>query len=352
MLLTGIFAPIATPFYPDGAVYLRKLEHNVDRYCRSPLAGLVVLGSTGEPVMLSDEERREVLRQAVQAAAPEKVLIAGAGAESVRETLALCEYAAGLSYDAVLVRTPHYYKPHLRPENILAYYRTVADRSPLPVILYSVPVFTGYDLPLEVVRELAEHPNIIAIKESGGDVEKIRQMSQATAHIRREVAVTEVFEAVTARILSAPQVPTEKMVAVEALAGSLGASAASAAAKPKFKTRTKNAGFQILAGSAHLLQESLAAGAVGAVLAFADIAPTACFEILAAWKDRDQKLACEKQERIAAAAKRIVSFYGIPGIKYGQDLNGYYGGAPRLPLLPLNGDAKAEIGELLRKIPN
>ena len=101
-----------------------------------------------------------------------------------------------------------------------------------------------------------------------------------------------------------------------------------------------------------MLQESLQAGAVGAVLAFANIAPTACFEILAAWKDRDQKLACEKQERIAAAAKRIVSFYGIPGIKYGQDLNGYYGGTPRLPLLPLNGDAKAELGELLRKIPN
>src|SRR5438067_6469672 len=202
--------------------------------------------------MLSDEERREVLRQAVQAAAPEKVLIAGAGAESVRETLALCEYAAGLSYDAVLVRTPHYYKPHLRRENILAYYRAVADRSPLPLILYSVPVFTGYDLPLEVVRELAEHPNIIGIKESGGNVEKIRQLAQATAHVKREVAVTEIFEAVTARMLNAAPVATEKMVTVEALAGSAGAGPASAAAKSKFKTRTKNVGFQVLAGSAHL----------------------------------------------------------------------------------------------------
>ena len=103
MLLTGIFAPISTPFYSDGGLYLRKLEHNVDRYCRSPLAGLVVLGSTGEPVMLSDEERRQVLRQAAQAAAPEKVMIAGTGAESVRETLALGEYAAGLGYDTLLV---------------------------------------------------------------------------------------------------------------------------------------------------------------------------------------------------------------------------------------------------------
>src|SRR5207237_9858232 len=259
MLLTGIFAPVTTPFYPDGTVYLRKLEHNVDRYCRSPLAGLVVLGSTGEPVMLSDEERREALRLAAQVAAPEKVLIAGTGAESVRETLALGEHAAALSYDAVLVRTPHYYKPHLRPENILTYYRSVADRSPLPVILYSVPVFTGYDLPLEVVCELAEHPNIIGIKESGGNVEKIRQMAQATAHIRRDVAVTEVFEAVTARMLSAAPVTAEKMVGVEALAGSPVAGSASAAVKPKFKSRTKNAGFQILAGSAHLLLPSLAA---------------------------------------------------------------------------------------------
>jgi dihydrodipicolinate synthase/N-acetylneuraminate lyase len=220
----------------------------------------------------------------------------------------------------------------------------------LPVILYSVPVFTGYDLPLEVVRELAEHPNIIGIKESGGDVEKIHQIAQATAHIKREVTVTEVFEAVTARMLSAP--PAEKLVAVEALAGSQSTGSAGAAAKPKFKTRNKNTGFQILAGSAHLLLPSLNAGAAGAVVAFADVAPTACFEIFAAWKDRDEKLAREKQERIATAARRIVSFYGIPGIKYGQDLNGYYGGAPRLPLLPLTADAKAEIADLLRNLRN
>src|SRR5438105_14879467 len=112
MLLTGIFAPIATPFYPDGAVYLRKLEHNVDRYCRSPLAGLVVLGSTGEPVMLSDDERRELLREARQAATPEKVLLAGTGAESVRETLHLSEYAATLNYDPALVRAPRFQQAH------------------------------------------------------------------------------------------------------------------------------------------------------------------------------------------------------------------------------------------------
>ena len=344
MLLHGIFPPITTPFYPDGRVYFRKLKHNVDRYSRAPLAGIVVLGSTGEAVMLSDEERREVLREARQAAAADKVLIAGTGAESVRETFSLTEYAASLGYDAALVRTPHYYKPQLQPENILTFYRTVADSSPLPVILYSVPAFTGYDLPLELVAALAEHRNIIGIKESGGNVEKIKQMVAATRHVHREVTVTEVFEAVTGRMVAAAEKPVEGMVSVQSLAGSTATATETAvAARPKLKTRTKDAGFQVMAGSAHVLLDSLDAGAVGAVVAFACPAPTACFEIYSAWKDRDPKMAREKQERIVAASKRIVSHYGVPGIKYAQDLNGYYGGPPRLPLLPLTADRKSDI---------
>lgn len=342
MLLHGISPPITTPFYPDGRVYFRKLEHNVERYSRAPLAGIVVLGSTGEAVMLSDEERREVLREARQAAAPEKVLIAGTGAESVRETLLLTEYAASLGYDAALVRTPHYYKPQMRPENILTFYRTVADSSPLPVILYSVPAFTGYDLPLELIAPLAEHRNIIGIKESGGNVEKIQQMVAATRHVHREVAVTEIFEAVTGRMRAETEKPADGMVSVQSLAGS-GGTITETAARPKFKTRTKDAGFQVMAGSAHVLLDSLEAGAVGAVVAFACPAPTACFEIYSAWKDRDPKLAREKQERIVAASKRVVSHYGVPGIKYAQDLNGYYGGPSRLPLLPLTAENKSDI---------
>lgn len=344
MLLHGIFPPITTPFYPDGRVYFRKLEHNVEHYSRAPLAGIVVLGSTGEAVMLSDEERREVLRVARQAAAPEKVLIAGTGAESVRETLVLTEYAAALGYDAALVRTPHYYKPQMRPENILTFYQTVADSSPLPVILYSVPAFTGYDLPLELVTALAEHRNIIGIKESGGNVEKIKQMVAATQQIHRDVIVTEVFEAVTGRMTMAPEKPSEGMVSIKSLAGSGGRAIETAVvAKPKSKTRTKNVGFQVMAGSAHVLLESLEAGAVGAVVAFACAVPTACFEIYSAWKDRDPKLANEKQQRIVAASKRVVSHYGVPGIKYAQDLNGYYGGVPRLPLLPLTAEGRSDI---------
>jgi dihydrodipicolinate synthase/N-acetylneuraminate lyase len=344
MLLSGIFAPITTPFYADGRLYHRKLQQNVETYCKAPISGLVALGSTGEAVMLSDDERREVLREVRGAAAKEKVLIAGTGAESALETLKLTEYAASLEYDAALVRTPHFYKPQMRPENILTFYRTVADRAPLPVLIYSVPVFTGYDMPLELVVELAGHPNIIGIKESSGNVEKISKMAEVTRHVHREVQVTEVFEAVTARMMNASNHASEKIVPVAALGAE---SKTTVAAKPKFKTRTKDAGFQVLSGSAHVLHDSLQTGAAGAVIAFADAAPTACFEIYAAWKDRDERLAREKQQRIVEAAKRVVSYYGVPGIKYAQDLNGYYGGPARLPLLPLTAEAKAEIERLM-----
>ena len=139
MLLHGIFPPITTPFYPDGEVYYKKLESNVERYSRTPVAGIVVQGSTGEAILLSDQERRDVLKAAIAAAAPHKVMIAGTGIESAIETLRLTEYAAALGYDAAMVRTPHYYKKQMHPANLLAFYRTVADQSPLPIIIYNSP---------------------------------------------------------------------------------------------------------------------------------------------------------------------------------------------------------------------
>ena len=151
MLLHGIFPPITTPFYPDGEVYYKKLEANVERYSRTPAAGIVVQGSTGEAILLSDQERRDVLKTAIAAAAPNKVMIAGTGIESAMETLRLTEYAAELGYDAAMVRTPHYYKKQMLPANMLAFYRTVADRSPLPLVIYNYPQATGYDIPAEVV---------------------------------------------------------------------------------------------------------------------------------------------------------------------------------------------------------
>src|SRR5689334_25240392 len=129
MLLSGIFPPITTPFYSEGNVYHKKLEANVERYSKTPVAGIVVLGSTGEAILLSDEERREALKTAIASAAPNKVMVAGTGVESAIETLRLTEYAAELGYDIAMVRTPHYYKKQMQPANILAFYRTVDRKS-------------------------------------------------------------------------------------------------------------------------------------------------------------------------------------------------------------------------------
>jgi 4-hydroxy-2-oxoglutarate aldolase len=352
MLLHGIFPPITTPFYPDGNVYFKKLESNVAQYSKTPVAGIVVLGSTGEAILLSDQERRDVLKVAREAAAPHKVLVAGTGIESASETLNLTEYAASLGYDVAMVRTPHYYKSQMKPGNMLAFYRTVADRSPLPVIIYNFPQATGYDIPAEVVIELAEHPNLIGIKESSGDVEKVRTMVQATRHVKRTATVTEVFAAVTGRMQSGEGANGEggELVPAAALAGP--GKGSTAAAKPALKTRTKEVGFQVLVGAAQKLEPSLQAGAVGAILAFADAAPTACFEIYAAWKEGDMELAREKQQRIVDAAQRVLGGLGIPGVKYAMDLNGYFGGPSRLPLLPLDAATKAEVERLMANIRN
>lgn len=346
MLLHGIFPPITTPFYPDGSVYYKKLEANVAQYSKTPVAGIVVQGSTGEAILLSDQERQDVLKAARAAAAPHKVLIAGTGIESAVETLRLTEYAARLGYDAAMVRTPHYYKSQMHPLNMATFYRTVADRSPLPVIIYNFPQATGYDIPAEVVIELAGHANIVGIKESSGNLEKVRQMVEGTRQVKRTATVTEVFAAVTGRMLSMEAVAgSGDVVPVGALGGS--AATAVQAPPPKFKTRTKEVGFQVMVGAAHQLEPSLQLGAVGAILAFACPAPTACFEIYAAWKEGDHALAREKQQRIVEAAKRVVADLGIAGVKYAMDLNGYYGGPVRLPLLPLNAEQKSEVERLM-----
>ncbi len=347
MFLHGVFPPITTPFYPDGKIYYKKLEHNVDRYSRAPIAGMVVQGSTGEAILLSDEERRDVLKAAMAASAPNKVMIAGTGIESAIETLRLTEYAASLGYDAAMVRTPHYYKGQMnKPQNMLAFYRTVADHSPLPIVIYNFPQATGYDIPAELVIELAEHQNIISIKESSGSIEKVQKMVEATRHIKRTATVTEVQEAVTGRMMSQAKAAAASLpiagqpssVAVEVV-GAL-------------KTRQKEVGFQVLVGAAQKLEPSLNAGAVGAILAFACAAPTACFEIYAAWKERNDAVAKEKQQRIAEAATEIVGKMSIPGVKYAMDLNGYFGGPVRLPLLPLTAEEKAKLEQLMENIKN
>lgn len=356
MLLEGIFPAITTPYYPDGRLYLRKLEHNVERYSLTAAAGMVVLGSTGEAVMLGDEETRDVLRTAAHSAAPEKILLAGIGRESLHETLRLAEFAADLQYDAVLARTPHYYGPQMQPLELLTYYRTLADRSPLPVVLYSIPKFTHLELPVEVVAELAGHPNIIAIKDSSGNVNRLTALVTATRKApKRSVAVTPIFEAVTSRMMLAEAEAETALAASLIPADALGAEPISpVAVAPQRRLlvmRKKEIGFQVLSGSANNLLQALEAGVSGAILAFASPAPQACQEIYTAWKENDPVVAAEKQRRIAEPSRRVTN-YGISGLKYACDLNGYYGGVPRLPLLPLTAEQRADVAAAMADIRN
>jgi len=351
MLLEGIFAAVTTPFYADERIYFRKLEANMARYSRSLLAGMVLLGSTGEAVALDDAESRDVLRVAAEASAPDKVLIAGVGRESVKGTVELAEAAAGFRYDAVLVRTPSYYASNLSSAAVIHYFSSVADRSPLPVVLYNIPKCVPYQIPVEIIAELAAHPNIIGIKDSSGSLDRIHSTVEATRSApRRTVTVTPVFEAVTQRMLAVKPESEANFVSAGELAG--GVALAAAPPAPAIKTRTKEVGFQVLTGSAAGVFPALQAGAPGAILAFAACAPQACQEVYLAWKDRDLSLAEEKQQRIAAANRRVVGELGVAGIKYACDFNGYYGGRARAPLLPLTADQKAEIEQLLAEIRN
>jgi 4-hydroxy-2-oxoglutarate aldolase len=351
MLIEGVFAATTTPFYPDERVYYRKLEANIARYSRSQLAGMVVLGSTGEAPALDDAETRDVLRTAAEAASADKVLIAGINRESLRSVLELAEVAAKYRYDAVLVRTPTYYSTQMTPEVVANYYRAVADRSPLPVVLYNIPRCVPYQIPVEMVGELAQHPNIIAIKDSSGSLERIKGIVAATRNApKRTVTVTPVFEAVTKRMLSQAAAQPASFVRAGDLAG--GPAIAVAPPIAPLKTRTKEVGFQVLTGSASNILPSLEAGASGAVLGFGACAPEACYEVYFAWKERDPKLAAEKQEQIAKPNLRITAELGIAGVKYACDFNGYYGGYPRQPLLPLNAEQKSEVERLLAEIRN
>jgi dihydrodipicolinate synthase/N-acetylneuraminate lyase len=351
MLIEGVFAAVTTPLYSDEQIYFRKLEANMARYSRSLLAGMLVLGSTGEAPMLDDTESAEVLRVAAEATVPEKVLIAGVGRESVKATVELAEAAAEFQYDAVLVRTPTYYTPLMPPAAVLHYFRSVADRSPLPVLLYNIPKFVPYPMPIDIVAELAQHPNIVGIKDSTGEIDRIRSLVESTRNApRRTVTVTPVFEAVTARMLTPKAEAASNFVSAGDLAGGMALAVAPSAAP--VKTRTKDVGFQVMTGSTAGLLAAIEAGAAGAILGFAACAPQACVEVYLAWKDHDRNLAAEKEARIAGTAKRVVGELGISGVKYACDFNGYYGGRPRAPLLPVSGDEKAEIEGLLAGIRN
>src|SRR5258708_30963996 len=164
MKLQGIFPPIATPFNTEGEIWKQKLQHNVEKWNLTGLSGYVVCGSTGESVALTSEEKIKLWEWVAQWASSEKLLIAGTGVESVRETVALTNRAAGMGYKAAMVRTPHYYKNLVsRADAQALYFRAVADQSHIPLIIYNWPQATGVDIPVAAVVAISEHPNVVAI---------------------------------------------------------------------------------------------------------------------------------------------------------------------------------------------
>lgn len=355
MLLEGLQLPLTTPFYADGRLNLHKLESNVRRYGLTPVAGLVALSGSGEPAMLSDEETRQALRCVVDAATKEKVLMAGVSRDSVVGTLEMAEYAAGLGYDAVLVKQPSVFlsgKAGATVKAMIGYFQTVADRASLPVVLYGMASGAGTAFPLEVIAELAGHPGILGVVDEVGGGERVAKMKALTGTVKREVSVTSVFAAATGRMLAQSTAAAPGgLISADTLTGN-GDAVAVASKRPAVKVRTKVVGFQILVANTSAMLEGLLAGAVGAMPAFAASTPQACYEVLAAWKDGDEGLAREKQVRLRDVAERVEAGLGSAGIKYGCDLNGYYGGWPRLPLLPLTGEERAEVEGLMQGLRN
>jgi 4-hydroxy-2-oxoglutarate aldolase len=288
MDFSGVFAALTTPFAADDSVAIAHLKQNIQRYNATGLAGYAVQGSTGESVLLSRAEWDSVLVAAKEAASPQKKLLAGTGVESTAETISRTKRAAELGYHAALVKTPYYYKPVYKPEVFIAHYRRVADASPIPVLLYSVPQFTGISLEAPEVAVLAEHPNIVGIKESSGHVQRVGEM-----------------------IAAAP------------------------------------ASFQVLTGGAGVLLPSLTVGAKGAILALASALPEKCAELYELTRRGQLETARELQKTLLRASKLIVSEFGIAGVKFVMDQRGYHGRQPRLPLLPLADAAKKRILDLL-----
>jgi 4-hydroxy-tetrahydrodipicolinate synthase len=282
--LAGVFPALTTPFAADGSIELDRLRANLARYNSTGLAGHLVTGSTGEAVLLDREEIERVWAAAREAAGPEKILIAGVGAESTRETIARAHHAASLGYDAALAVTPSYYKPAMTAEALAEHFLRVADAARIPVLLYSVPQFTGVALEAPVVERLAGHPNIAGMKDSSGNIHRL----------------TEILAAVPP-------------------------------------------GFQLLVGSAGTLYASLALGAVGGVLALACALPEACLRLYDAARQGDTARARALQQHLLAANAALVSRYGIAGLKYAMDRLGYYGGPPRPPLRPVPEAAAREI---------
>ena len=352
MLLDGMHLPLTTPFLPDGRLNSKKLEDNVRRYSKAPAAGLVALAQSGQPTLLSDAETREVLRVVAETTSPEKVLTAGIRRDSVVGTVELLAYAAQVGFDVALVPVPSLLWGGAASKEILSFLKAVADAAALPLLLDSGFATNG-ELSVEAATEMAQHPNVIGMLDATGDASRVSAVLDRTEAVRRDATVTPVFAAVTRRMRAKLKPQRTGLMSVELLSsGGTALALAPAATTSALKTRTKSIGFQVLCGRTAGVLDSLIAGATGAMPPLAAAAPQACYEVLAAWKDVDPALAAEKQDRLRGPASRIEEQLGVAGIKYGCDLNGYFGGRPRLPMLSLSGVEREEVESLMAGIRN
>lgn len=282
--LAGVLPPVPTPFGPQGEVYHRALADNLERWNTYGLAGYVILGSNGETVYLSHDEKLAVLETARKAIPINKWMIAGTGCESTGATIQLTRAAAEIGVDAVLVITPHFYGGKMTDEALTHHYFSVADSSPIPILIYNVPKFTHIDLDAQTVARMAEHPNIIGIKDSGGNITKIADM-----------------------------------------------------------TRPAGKGFQVLAGSGGFFFPALAVGAVGGIMAVANIAPQQALEIYDLFRKGLISETAELQRKIIPLNSAVTGRFGIAGLKAALDMLGFYGGPVRTPLLELDENARETL---------
>jgi 4-hydroxy-2-oxoglutarate aldolase len=288
--LAGVFAPLPTPFTEAGEVAFPQLTSNLERWNQQPLAGYVVCGTNGESVLLGAEERVALVRSVRQEAPAERLVIGGSGMESTKATIALTARMAEAGADAALVITPSYYKRSLTAHALENHYRAVADASPIPVLLYSMPACTGIDLPLDTVVALSQHPNVLGIKDSGGSVSKLGSM-----------------------VLRCEE------------------------------------GFQVLAGSADFFLGALCVGAVGAVSALANIAAEKVYALLLRFREGDMDGARRMQHALLEPNACVTSRFGVAGLKAAMDMLGMYGGPVRSPLLPLSPAEREEVRRTLQE---
>jgi 4-hydroxy-2-oxoglutarate aldolase len=261
----------------------------VARWLTAGVRGIVALGSNGEAPLLSDDESDVVIASVRESVPTDRALIAGTGRESTRAAVAASRRAADLGADAVLVRTPSYFKSRMTPAAFIAHYTAIADAVPVPVLLYNYPAVTGLTFTPETVGRLAEHPNIVGMKETTTDAAQIGAYIDAA----------------------------------------------------------RGQQFALLAGSAPAFYAALCIGAAGGILAAVCVVPRACVALFDAFTRGDHEMARDLQQRINPIAIAVTSTYGVPGLKAALDLTGFAGGAPRLPLLPPEGQTVDRLKELL-----